>query len=214
MKQYFLSKNSDSLLMFFAGWGCDEYAFEHLYSESDVLILYEYNDLKLDFDFSKYKKVELMTFSAGVFVASVFNFDFKISRKVAIDGNPYLFDEYYGLSKSMQEILYNITEDSAEAFARNYLVKTDEEYKIFHPSMRTLASCKEEFDCLRQIYNSNKAKIKDIYDLAIFGDSDPIFNVSAQKEFFKDRLRIVKNARHDPFFRIKKFEDVFELGVQ
>ena len=214
MKQYLLSKNSDSLLLFFAGWGCDEYEFEHLDSESDILILYEYNDLNLDFDFSKYKKVDLITFSAGVFVASVLNFDFKINRKVAIDGNPYLFDEYFGLSKSMQEILYNITEDYAEVFARNYLVKTDEEYKNFHPSMRTLASCKHEFDSLRQIYNSNKSKIKDIFDFVIFGDSDPIFNVTAQKEFFKDRLRIVKNARHNPFFRIKKFEDVFDLGVK
>ena len=64
-----------------------------LKSNSDVLILYDYTDLNLDFDFSKYKNFDLIAFSAGVFVASIMDFDFEINRKLAISGNPYLFDE-------------------------------------------------------------------------------------------------------------------------
>ena len=30
MKKYLINKNSDTLLIFFTGWGCDEYEFEHL----------------------------------------------------------------------------------------------------------------------------------------------------------------------------------------
>ena len=41
MKQYLINKNSDELLMFFTGWGCDEYEFEHLDSKFDVLLLYD-----------------------------------------------------------------------------------------------------------------------------------------------------------------------------
>ena len=99
MKKYWINKNSERLLIFFTGLGCDEYVFEHLKSDCDLLLLYDYCDLNLDFDFSKYKKFDLLTFSAGVFVASVMKFDFRIDKKVALDGNPYLFDEKLGLSK-------------------------------------------------------------------------------------------------------------------
>ena len=211
MKQFYLNNRSDNLLLFFAGWGCDEHEFEHLTSESDVLILYDYTDLELNFDFSKYREINLIAFSAGVFTASVFNFDFKVSKKIAIDGNPYLFDEHFGLSENIQDTLYNVTEENAEDFARNYLVKTEEEYKNFHPARRTPESCRYEFDCLRQIYNSQKQDIKDIYDYALIGADDPIFNVEAQKVFYGKRLFVINNARHNLFFRIKSYEDLFRL---
>lgn len=211
MKKYLINNNSDSLLIFFTGWGCDEYEFEHLKSNSDVLILYDYMDLNFDFDFSKYKKVNLIAFSAGVFAASVFDFDFKIDKKIAISGTPYLFDEYFGLSSDIQEVLYNLTEENADDFTRNYLIKTDEEYKNFHISRRTLESCREEFDSLKRIYIDKKQDIKDIYDYAVGGEEDPIFNISAQKEFYGKRLNIIKNARHNIFSRINNYEQIFEL---
>jgi len=211
MKQYYINNKSDSLLIFFTGWGCDEYEFEHLKSKSDVLILYDYTDLYLNFDFSKYNEINLLAFSAGVFVASIFKFGVKINKKIAADGNPFLFDEKYGLSKQIQDILYNITEENADEFARNFLIKTDEEYKEFHPSKRTLESCRIEFDCLKNIYQKEKENIKDIYDLVLFGENDTIFNISAQREFYKNKIKFVQNARHNLFFRIKKYEDLLYL---
>ena len=203
MNKYLINKNSDTLLLFFAGWGCDEYEFEHLEADSDVLILYDYTDLNLDFDFSNYKKINLIAFSAGVFIASIMKFNFESDKKIAIDGNPYIFDEYFGISKNMQDILYNITEENAEDFAKNYLVKTDEEWQNFHPSKRTLGSCRIEFNSLKKIYNDNKQNIKDIYDFVLVGEEDSIFDVNAQKEFYGKRLKVIKNARHNLFFRIK-----------
>jgi len=214
MKQFLINKNSEKLLIFFTGWGCDESEFEHLKANSDVLLLYDYSDLNLDFNFSKYKNVDLISFSAGVFIASIMNFNFKINQKIAISGNPFLFDEKLGLSKEIQDILYNITEKNADDFARNYLVKTDEEWKYFHNSKRTLESCRKEFDKLKEFYLINKQNIKDIYDYAIMGEEDPIFNVSAQKEFYKNRLNIIKNARHNLFFRINKYEQISNFLTQ
>ncbi len=208
MRKYLADNNSDNLIIFFTGWGCDEYEFEHLKSESDVLLLFDYSDLSLDFDFSKYKSFDLLAFSAGVFVASIFDFDFKINRKIALDGNPYLFDEKFGLSKEIQNLLYNITEEDADDFARNYLVKTDEEWKNFHNSKRSIQSCKDEFDSLKKIYQENKSKIKNIYDLVLFGEDDNLFNISAQKEFYKEKLNIIKNARHNLFFKISRYEQI------
>ncbi len=213
MKKYFINKNSDSLLLFFTGWGCDEYEFEHLEANSDVLILYDYLDMNLDFDFSKYKEINLIAFSAGVFAASVFDYNFKLNKKIAISGNPYLFDEHFGLSNEIQDVLYNITEDNAEAFARNYLVKTDKEWNNFHISKRTLESCRDEFDSLKALYITNKQNIKDIFDIAIAGEEDSIFNVSAQKEFYGERLKVIKNARHNIFFKINSYGQIFDLNI-
>jgi len=210
LKKHLISKNSENLIIFFTGWGCDEYEFEHLKSKSDVLLFYDYSDLNFDFDFSKYKKIDLMAFSAGVFIASIMEFNFKINKNIAISGNPYLFDEYYGLSKEIQDILFNITEENADNFAKNYLVKTDEEWKIFHHSKRTLESCKLEFSSLKDLYKSHKQKIKNIYDIALMGDDDHIFNISAQREFYGEKLKLLKNARHNLFFRMNEYEQFID----
>lgn len=211
MQKYLINNNSDNLIIFFTGWGCDESEFEHLKTNSDVLLLYNYSNLNLDFDFTKYKSFDLISFSAGVFVASITNFDFKINKKIAISGNPYLFDEQLGLSNKIQNVLCNITVETADDFAKNYLIKTDTEWQKFHHSKRTLDSCKEEFDSLKNIYKTNKQNIKDIFDVAIFGNEDLIFNVSAQKEFYGKRFNTIENARHNLFFRINTYEQIFDF---
>ena len=90
-------------------------------------------------------------------------------------------------------------------------IETDAEWKNFHPSKRTLESCRTEFKCLKKIYQTNKQKITDIYDFAIFGEEDPIFNVTAQKKFYRERLKIIENARHNSFFRINSYEQIFDF---
>ncbi|MBP3820286.1 DUF452 family protein [bacterium] len=211
MKQYLINKKSDNLILFFTGWGCDEYEFEHLNSKNNVLLLYDYTDLNMDFNFSKYKNIDLIAFSAGVFTASILDLPIKINKKVALSGNPYLFDEHYGLSKDIQNLLCNITVENADDFARNYLVKTEQEIIKFHHSKRSIESCQKEFECLKNLYNLHKNKIKNIYDSAIMGENDVLFNISAQKEFYSDKLRIISNARHNLFFRIKNYEDILSI---
>ena len=44
MKKFLTDKNSENLLIFFTGWGCDEYEFEHIKADFDVLLLYDYSD--------------------------------------------------------------------------------------------------------------------------------------------------------------------------
>ena len=213
MQKHLINNNSDKLLIFFTGWGCDKFEFEHLKSASDTLLLYDYSDLKLDFDFSKYKEFNLIAFSAGVFISSIFNFEFKINKKIALSGNPYLFDEYLGLSAKIQNVLCNVTAETADDFARNYLVKTEDEFKKFHHSRRTIESCKAEFESLKTIYQDNKQNIFDNFDMALIGEYDPIFNVSAQKEFYTDRIHIIKNARHNLFFRVNSYEEILNCNI-
>lgn len=46
--------------------------------------------------------------------------------------------------------------------------------------------------------------------LAYIGEEDSIFNVSAQEKFYKDRLHIIKNARHNMFYRINNFQQILD----
>ena len=181
MKQFFINKNSKKLIIFFTGWGCDEYEFKHLKTDCDVLIFYEYTDLDYNFDFSKYTEINMLSFSAGVFVGTVFENNLNIKKRIAVGGNPYLFDEKYGLSEKIQKYLYNITEDECDECTRNYLIKTEEEYNNFHPSKRTLESCQIEFDALKTIYKQEFNNIKDLYDVALIGAEDPIFKMNHNK---------------------------------
>ena len=213
MQKHLINNHSESLIIFFTGWGCDEHEFAHINSSTDILLLYNYFDLNLDFNFAKYKNIDLIAFSAGVFIATIMNFDFKINKKIAMSGNPYLFDEHLGLSKEIQNILYYITEENADDFARNYLIKTRAEWEKFNHSKRTLESCKAEFDSLKNIYQDKKQVIKNIFDFALIGNEDPIFNVFAQKEFYGKNLKIIENARHNLFFRINSYEQILNLNI-
>ncbi|MBR6162813.1 DUF452 family protein [bacterium] len=211
MKQFFINNNSDKLILFFTGWGCDEFEFEHLKTSCDVLLFYDYTDLNHNFDFSKYSEINVLSFSAGVFVGSVFKYDFKINKKIALSGNPYLFDENLGLSKEIQKILFSITPETQEEFVKNYLIFSDEEYKNFHPSGRTLESCQTEFEALKEIYQKEKNNIKDDYDYAVIGEYDKIFSPEAQRKYYKTRLKTVRNARHNLFFQIKSYSDILKF---
>lgn len=39
----------------------------NLQDSKDVLILYDYQNLELEFDFSKYRQIDIIAYSAGVF---------------------------------------------------------------------------------------------------------------------------------------------------
>jgi len=215
MKQYFKNNNSENLILFFCGWGCDEKEFSLLNSKSDILFLFDYQNLEFKFDFSKYKEIVLLAFSAGVFVSSILNFDFKIKNKIAIYGNPYLFDEHFGLSKNMIQIFKNINEENCDDFRLNYLVQTKEEFENFKKAQpqRTLESCNFELDCLKKIYDENYNNIKNIFDVVLAGENDKIFTLKTQKEFFKDKLKVIQNARHNIFFRFKSFDEIIDYAI-
>ena len=94
MQYFYQNNNSHDLIVFFSGWGCDYNQFTNLHDQKDVLILYDYQDLSLDFNFEKYENIYIIAYSAGVFVASIMADNIPhLRQKVALCGNPYLFDK-------------------------------------------------------------------------------------------------------------------------
>jgi len=213
MRYFFENHHSHDLIVFFAGWGCDENQFTNLHDRKDVLILYDYHDLSLNFDFTRYANIYVIAYSAGVFVASIMADQLPNLRcKIAVCGNPYLFDENLGISQATVQVLNDITLDNYLDFRRRYMVFSNDEYERYNQlqSLRTLESCADELTALQKMYNESMAQINLLFDKAIVADNDLIFRLSAQQDFYKEKLHIIPNARHHVFFRFKSFEEILE----
>ena len=214
MQHFYQNNNSDDLIVFFAGWGCDSNQFVNLHDRKDVLILYDYHDLNLNFEFDKYANIYVIAYSAGVFIALILAKNIpNIRQKVAVCGNPYLYDEVLGLSAANIQAFKNITLYNYMEFRRQYMVFSDEEYEKYNQleSLRSVESCESELVAIRKLYDKYKAKIEPIFDKAIVAENDLIFDLQAQKDFYKDKLVIIHNARHHIFFKFNSFEDILNI---
>ena len=128
MKYKWLNKiNSDKLIIFFNGWGMDDFVVSELdCADFDVIVFYDYNDLDCDTDLNGYKEKYLVAWSMGVMVATLFDFG-GIKSSVAIAGTPYSVHNEFGIP----ERIYNLTlrgfsEKTAEKFMeRMFLTKPD-----------------------------------------------------------------------------------------
>ena len=214
MKYFYQNNNSNELIVFFAGWGCDENQFTNLSDKTDVLILFDYQDLDLNFDFSKYNNIDVIGYSAGVFVASITIDSIpNVKKKVALCGNPYLFDEKLGLSAEIIKVFKGITLDNYLDFRRKYMVFSDEEFEKYNrlQSLRTIESCDSELLALQTIYEQKKEQINPKFDRAIVAENDLIFNLESQKDFYKEKLFIIPNARHHIFFNFNSFAEILNI---
>ena len=96
MKTKLIKNNSDELIVFLSGWGCDEHSYSDMKSSRDVLICWDYTSLDFEFNFEDYKTICLIAYSAGVFVSGLIKDKLpKFSYKIAVNGNPKLFDNKY-----------------------------------------------------------------------------------------------------------------------
>ncbi|MBR1373004.1 DUF452 family protein [bacterium] len=214
MEYFFRDNHARELIVFFAGRGCDENQFTNLRDDKDVLILYDYQDLKLNFNFNKYRDVYIIAYSAGVFVASLIADKIpNVRQKVAVCGNPYLFDETLGISQDILQVFKEITLDNYLDFRRKYMVFSDEEYDQYNrlQSLRTIESCADELAALQKMYHEKKMQINPVFDKALVAENDLIFKLPAQKDFYNGKLRVIEKAKHHIFFRFDQFEDLLKV---
>ena len=204
-----INNNSKELIIFMSGWGCDDKQFAGITTSKDLVIFYDYDDLKIDFDFSRYQNFYLIAYSAGVF----------------INGNINLFDENLGLDDNILKVFRSIDVTNFLEFREKYLCKTLEELEIFneHSCMRSAKSCNQELDALQSYYNAldkdDNFKSRFIYDRMLLSDSDMIFKFKFQKEYYsslnKTKLYLIKNANHNVFsMHITDFDKVIDCNSE
>lgn len=212
MKTKLIDNNSNELIIFLSGWGCDDIQFKNMESSKDVLICWDYTDLDFKFDFTGYEKYYLIAYSAGVFISGLIEAKLpKTEIKIAINGNPLLTDDYFGIPQNIRQIFKDLNINNYMDFRKKYLVKTDKELEYFNQnaSQRSFESCKKEIEKLEE-YALNNKKIPN-FDYAILSDCDKIFNPSHQREYFKEKYKSLKNTAHNVFCYFRNFDDILNF---
>lgn len=209
MKQFHINNNSEEIIIFLNGWGSDENPLKHLKSNKDILILSDYSDIRLDFDFSKYKKSYLIAYSAGVFMSAYLCDKLpQNAYKIAINGTQKFEDDRLGLTRDIlakfKELnLYNYID-----FRRNFIVHDNKELVRFNKNQpkRTIESAQKELKALNKYYLQGAQEI--LFDKALISQDDRIINVEIQKSYWKSNFKIIEEAAHFPFFKFETYEEI------
>lgn len=213
MKTKLIKNNSNDLVVFLTGWGCDDNQFKNFSSSKNLLLCWDYSMLDFKFDFGKYNNVSLLAYSAGVLIASLLQNKFpKFDKKVAVNGNPLMLDKKFGISCKIIDLMLNLNLDNCMKFISKYLVYDEQDLKNFlsKPSHRPFESSKQELIKLQEYCGLKFKPIE--FDKVILSDTDKIFNPNTQQEYFKNKFILLNNAaHHTPFLRFSSTDEIFNL---
>lgn len=212
MKTKLIENNSIDLVIFLAGWGCDDVQFKNTTCSKNLLLCWDYSDLEFGFNFSPYKRIDLIAYSAGIFVSGLIQNKLpKLNSKIAINGNVKIFDGYFGISKFVLDFMHNLNLDNYMDFRRKFLVNSEEELKDFNKnsSVRTFESCENELKALQNYYAKYNPTFE--YDVAILSENDKVFVPNHQKEYYKNKYVELKNNAHNVFYTFKSFDSIIDF---
>lgn len=216
MKQYFVNNNSEELILFFGGWGMDERPFKPLKTKSDLLFVYNFTELSFAFDFSKYKKIHLIAYSYGVFMAAYCIEKLPLlTTKTAVNGTLKPIDENYGIPEKIFSLtLENMTMDTAMKF-REKLFKNKEHFDLFNRNQphRDIDDSLAELGALKNYFLSEKTPSLD-YDNVYISNRDRIIPTKNQTNywtnFVKHKNIQTVDAGHFPFYNFEYIEDLIK----
>ena len=204
MKYKWLSrKNNQKLIVFFNGWGMDEFVVNHLQAEEyDVLMFYDYNSLTIDFDLKtlgRYSEKYLVAWSMGVMIATLFNIDYV--SKTAINGTLKPIDDNYGIPKRIYNLtLRGFSPKGAEKFIKN-MFDNEKEASLLQ-IYRDFDGQKSELDALTHYQAKEDFK----YDRVIISSEDKIIPTKNQTAFWGVEPNI--KSGHAPFYHFKTWSEL------
>lgn len=212
MQTAFKSNNSDELIVLFDGWGMDEKPYSKLKSSRDVLFVFDYSNLNFNFDFSKYKKIFLITFSAGVFMSAYLqNILPKFDIKIAINGTLFPFDEKMGIPKETFSEMENITLESALDF-RKKLIHDSSDLRIFNrfQPARNLQSSLDELAALKKYFKLPVHQFD--FDKIIIGKNDNVIPRENQLLAWSGHNNThILGGGHFLFYLFSSFDEIINL---
>ena len=178
-QQYIGQRGSNRLILFFCGWGMDEYLLTSLQSDKyDLLCCFDYRNLNFDTTvLTGYKEIMVVAWSLGVWVASQVlpQTSLTVCRSVAINGTLTPIDDERGIPfQIFQGTIEHLDERGLRKFNRR-MCNTAEDFETFLQvaSHRSVDELKEELICLRNYILKDKdsleSKSSDVSKLDIDG---------------------------------------------
>ena len=205
------NNNSPKLLLCLAGWSASPEAFGHLEADedTDVWICYDYRDLRLGEDLSRYRQVDLVAWSLGVWVAAIVLGNTPLHSATAINGTGLPVDDTYGIpSATFRATLENVTADGVARFNRRMCGSRELLATYLHYPARPADELKEE---LLTLYNStNGSNFPEVrWTKAIISTRDMIFPVDNQRSYWQGRCPVSEiEAPHYPFNIWKRWKEI------
>lgn len=194
---------SAGLLLFFAGWGMDEYPFmEYLPEDRDCLICYDYRSL--DFDYSltdDYSEIRVIAWSMGIWAASYVLKDnpFPVAESIAVNGTIYPVDDERGIAgRIFRGTLDGLNDQTLLKFRRRMCGSQDALNRFLsNAPKRPVEDLREE---LRRIGEMSRETERSSFrwDEVYIGRQDKIFlPANQQKAWERANVRIIE-AEHYP----------------
>ena len=217
MKQvYIVHENHPKLLLLFAGWAADETPFKQYRPKGmDYMVCYDYRTL--DFDksiFDRYQRVNVVTWSMGVWVGSLILSNIPQNKilSIAFNGSISPIDNLEGIPlKTYQATLDGLTPASLQKFMRRMCKDSNAE---MHGSIekKDIYNEKDE-DKFQEYYDKYNYE----YDYVFIGNNDRIFppeNLRINNESpVHSNVILTDNAHYDePMFRFL-LQDMWEMTV-
>ena len=209
-----LDNGRDSALVFFAGWGMDEFPFLQLGADfADVFIVYDYGMLSFDFSFlNRYREVHVVAWSMGVWAASQCLRGGAYSSFTAINGTERPVDDVFGIPKQIVEgTLDGLCAESLSRFNRRMCGsrRVLDEY-LSHGSQRGIDDLRNELESiLSRAQSSSSFSLP--WTRVICGKNDLIFPAANSKRFWdgvSGCFFISIDAPHYPFYLWKSWEEI------
>ncbi len=213
--------NSNKLLVFFNGWGCDEHQFMHLKSlQYDVMMVYDYRNIlpedEMLMQIKKYPDVNIAAWSYGVWMAQYTfeKYHMPYNTAIAINGTSRPVHDRYGIAESIvQGTLDHLSERNVMKFQRR-MVGGNEAWKKFEADKprRSFEEQKEELASLITHFKKNVSDAA-FYQKAIIGTKDLIFTSLNQSEFWKEKTELVEiDAPHFCFYGYNSWDEIMEVN--
>lgn len=204
MKYKWLNKevSNKKLILFFNGWGMDEWVVKHLDSKDyDVLMFYDYNSLDTDFDWKiieSYSEKNLISWSMGVMIGTKFIKSISLSQSVAINGTLKPIDIDFGIHPKIYDLTINgFDENGRKRFINSMFEESTELY-----CQRKLEEQHSELIALKKYSASEEFK----YNKVLISNNDKIIPTKSQTKFWGIEPNL--KGGHCPFLQFKEWGDL------
>lgn len=197
MKIKFEDHQGENLLVYFAGWGTPIEAVSHLElaENYDLLICYDYQDLRLDFDFSRYQQIRVVAWSMGVWVAERVLQGIKLTSATAVNGTALPCDDEQGIPYAIFKGTLDHLNDSTRAKFDRRMCGDKANFAFYQafPS-RELQKIQQELTALFQATLQDKRTDLMEWTKAIIGTQDKIFPPHNQRQYWANRCLVEEMA--------------------
>lgn len=216
MKTYKKTKiGNKSLVLIFSGWGTDEKAFKHLFSDAvDFIVFYDYRSIEAikTEEFDKYDYVYIVAWSMGVMAAEMVlaGNSIKINKSIALCGSPLPVNNNYGIPERIFKLTVNGIKKSGTDKFYERMSDGSENSNFIKPSRRQ----QETIDELEQLgkYADSRQNTDFNWDIIVISKNDKIFPFQNLINYWENKGGIIiEDFNHYPFDKYDSIDKLFNL---